>query len=120
MDKKLSKLNERDFPISNKSLIADEKRNMTTSISNVNQILANKKEKTNNLKEIKIPAPITDNVPITGIKKLVRGVEDGNNFLFYNSLSLIMLSMLAAGLVGVVFILYFTFKKDYQNNTEEL
>jgi hypothetical protein len=35
-----------------------------------------------------------------------------NGMLFYNSLSLVMLSMLAGGLVGVVFILYFTFKKD--------
>lgn len=35
-----------------------------------------------------------------------------NTLLFYNSLSLVMLSMLAGGLVGVVFILYFSFKNE--------
>ena len=39
-----------------------------------------------------------------------------NGMLFYNSISLVMLSMLAGGLVGVVFILYFTFKKDESSN----
>jgi len=38
--------------------------------------------------------------------------DDENSFMFYNSLSLIMLSMLAGGLVGIVFILYFSFKKE--------
>ena len=39
-----------------------------------------------------------------------------NGIIFYNSISLVMLSMLAGGLVGVVFILYFTFKKDESSN----
>lgn len=38
--------------------------------------------------------------------------EDDNVFMFYNSLSLIMLSMLGGGVVGVIFILYFSFKDD--------
>lgn len=61
------------------------------------------------------------------VKKKIRGLEthqahknlkrrksldDDNTVLFYNSLSLVMLSMLAGGLVGVVFILYFTFRKE--------
>lgn len=41
--------------------------------------------------------------------------EDNNAFMFYNSLSLIMLSMLGGGVVGVIFILYFTFKNDSTN-----
>ena len=41
--------------------------------------------------------------------------EDNNAFMFYNSLSLIMLSMLGGGVVGVIFILYFTFKHDNPN-----
>ncbi len=45
-------------------------------------------------------------------KKTHKEKEDENTFMFYNSLSLIMLSMLAGGLVGVVFILYFSFKKE--------
>jgi len=42
--------------------------------------------------------------------------EDDNVFMFYNSLSLIMLSMLGGGVVGVIFILYFSFKHDNSNN----
>jgi hypothetical protein len=39
-----------------------------------------------------------------------------SSLLFYNSLSLIMLAMLAGGLVGVIFILYFSFhSKDVKN-----
>lgn len=41
-------------------------------------------------------------------------LED-NAFIFYNSLSLIMLSMLAGGVVGVIFILYFSFKTENPN-----
>jgi hypothetical protein len=37
---------------------------------------------------------------------------DDNRFNFYNSISLIMLGLLAGGLVGVVFILYFSFKNQ--------
>jgi len=43
-------------------------------------------------------------------------IEDDNVFMFYNSLSLIMLSMLGGGVVGVIFILYFSFKHDTSNN----
>lgn len=74
------------------------------------------------VKEIKTPIIMTKN--IEGIQqkdlrqKAIRGVNDENSYLFYNSLSLIMLSMLAGGLVGVIFILYFTFKKEYHG--EEL
>ena len=45
-------------------------------------------------------------------KKLI---EDDNVFMFYNSLSLIMLSMLGGGVIGVIFILYFSFKHDNTN-----
>ena len=38
--------------------------------------------------------------------------ENENALMFYNSLSLIMLAMLAGGLVGVIFILYFSFRKE--------
>jgi len=43
-------------------------------------------------------------------------MEDDNIFMFYNSLSLIMLSMLGGGVVGVIFILYFSFKSDDTNS----
>jgi hypothetical protein len=39
----------------------------------------------------------------------MRGYSE-NSFLFYNTLSLIMLALLAGGLVGVIFVLYFSFK----------
>lgn len=42
---------------------------------------------------------------------------DDNVFMFYNSLSLIMLSMLGGGVVGVIFILYFSFKSDNGTNS---
>ncbi len=71
------------------------------------------------LKEIKTPVQMTRNIQEIQQKNVKKknshGMDDENNFLFYNSLSLIMLSMLAGGLVGVVFILYFTFKKDSPN-----
>ncbi len=35
-----------------------------------------------------------------------------NSILFYNSLSLIMLAMLTGGLIGIIFILFFTFRTD--------
>ena len=35
-----------------------------------------------------------------------------NSINFYHNLSLIMLSMLGGGLVGIIFILYFTLKPD--------
>ena len=35
-----------------------------------------------------------------------------NSLLFYNSLSLIMLAMLTGGLIGVVFLLFFSFRND--------
>ena len=41
--------------------------------------------------------------------------EDDNILMFYNSLSLIMLSLLAGGVVGVIFILYFSFKTENPN-----
>lgn len=44
--------------------------------------------------------------------------DDNNSFMFYNSLSLIMLSMLGGGVVGVIFILYFTFKNEGSNRYE--
>ncbi len=37
-----------------------------------------------------------------------------NSLMFYNSLSLIMLSLLAGGLVGIIFIIFLSFK-----NTEK-
>lgn len=46
------------------------------------------------------------------IKK--KSIQDDNSIVLYNSLSLLMLSMLAAGLVGVAFILYFSFKDEEQ------
>lgn len=45
-------------------------------------------------------------------KKYNKDLNDDNTFMFYNSLSLIMLSMLAGGLLGVMFILYFSFKDN--------
>jgi hypothetical protein len=38
------------------------------------------------------------------------------NLLFYNSISLIMLALLAGGLVGIIFILYFSFGSGSENN----
>lgn len=35
-----------------------------------------------------------------------------NSLLFYNSLSLIMLAMLTGGLIGVIFIMFFSFKSE--------
>ena len=57
------------------------------------------------------------------IKRLEKGVPKNgkskrkakhydNSLTFYNSLSLIMLSLLAGGLVGVIFILYYSFKSS--------
>jgi hypothetical protein len=48
----------------------------------------------------------------TKIKKKRKDKESENALMFYNSLSLIMLAMIAGGLVGVIFILYFSSKKD--------
>jgi sugar-specific transcriptional regulator TrmB len=44
--------------------------------------------------------------------KKKRKEDDTAALNFYNSLSLIMLSLLVGGLVGVIFILYFSFKSD--------
>lgn len=49
------------------------------------------------------------------IPKKKKYMDDDNVFMFYNSLSLIMLSMLGGGVVGVIFILYFSFKNDNSN-----
>jgi hypothetical protein len=49
-------------------------------------------------------------------QKKIKINEDDNIFMFYNNLSLIMLSMLGGGVVGVIFILYFSFKNDNPNN----
>jgi len=38
-----------------------------------------------------------------------RYLEEHNVFMFYNSLSLIMLSMLGGGVIGIIFILYFSY-----------
>jgi hypothetical protein len=48
----------------------------------------------------------------TKIKKKRKDKDGENALMFYNSLSLIMLAMIAGGLVGVIFILYFSSKKD--------
>ena len=97
-------------------------------MNKVNEFLVNniKERKTANQaeKHKKIPIQVANINTSPGLqlkivnKKLIKDSEDENKFLFYNSLSLIMLSMLAGGLVGVVFILYFTFRKDIK--TEEL
>ena len=34
--------------------------------------------------------------------------QESSSMIFYNSLSMVMLSMLTGGLIGLVFILYFT------------
>ncbi len=106
----------------------EEKENAASKLNQVHDFLENKiKEEiaVNHVeKPKKIPIQIANINTSPGLqlkivnKKSVKEIEDENNFLFYNSLSLIMLSMLAGGLVGVVFILYFTFRKDIQ--TEEL
>jgi len=41
-----------------------------------------------------------------------RYLEEQNKFMFYNSLSLIMLSMLGGGVIGIIFILYFSYKDE--------
>lgn len=66
----------------------------------------------NNIKNNKLSSIPPNTILKTKKKKTRREREDDNSFMFYNSLSLIMLSMLAGGLVGVIFILYFSFKKD--------
>ena len=40
--------------------------------------------------------------------KFFRNKRKKNTMIFYNSLSMVMLSMLTGGLIGLVFILYFT------------
>jgi hypothetical protein len=106
----------------------EEKVRSSSKLNKVNEYLENniKERITVNQAEykMKIPIQVANISTSPGLqlkivnKKLVHDSEDENKFLFYNSLSLIMLSMLAGGLVGVVFILYFTFRKDIQ--TEEL
>jgi hypothetical protein len=55
--------------------------------------------------------------PNTFKKNLRKKKKDDEALNFYNSLSLIMLSLLAGGLVGVIFILYFSFRsEDKQDN----
>jgi hypothetical protein len=50
------------------------------------------------------------------IRKKKKDRDGESALMFYNSLSLIMLAMIAGGLVGVIFILYFSFKKeDYES-----
>merc|ERR1711957_262701 len=39
-------------------------------------------------------------------------LEDHNVFVFYNSLSLVMLSMLGGGVLGMLFILFFSYKDE--------
>jgi len=39
-------------------------------------------------------------------------LEDNNVFVFYNSLSLVMLSMLGGGVLGLLFILFFSYKDE--------
>lgn len=41
-----------------------------------------------------------------------RNKQYDNSMMFYNSLSLIMLSMLTGGLIGVILIIYYSFKSD--------
>ena len=43
-----------------------------------------------------------------------RNMQYDNSMMFYNSLSLIMLSMLTGGLIGVVLIIYYSLKADDQ------
>jgi hypothetical protein len=111
-------LNQRDLPVSNKTELSNDKQIPINPTDLDNKVRSNEESK--NLRETKNPTQTTNNIPQNGVQKLERVVEKENNFLFYNSLSLIMLSMLAAGLVGVVFILYFTFRKEYYYLTEEL
>lgn len=47
-------------------------------------------------------------------KKIHKEYE--NSLLFYNSISLVLLSMLTGGIVGVVIIIYISFKHDNTNN----
>jgi hypothetical protein len=49
-------------------------------------------------------------------KNLKKRKADDNTINFYNSLSLIMLSLLAGGLVGIVFILFFSFRCDEKDS----
>ena len=114
----MSNLNERDSPISNKKELSNDIQISTNTTHLYNKIPVNRES--HNLRETKILTQIKNIVPQNGAEKLERVVEKENNFMFYNSISLIMLSMLAAGLVGVVFILYFTFRKEYHYLTEEL
>lgn len=61
---------------------------------------------------IQMIEPNTQNLTQNEIYKIKQHRKTENKFMFYNSLSLIMLSMIAGGLVGIVFVLYFSFKKD--------
>ena len=49
------------------------------------------------------------------IHKKKKVSEEEHVLIFYNSLSLIMLSMLGGGVVGIIFILYFSFKNNSDN-----
>jgi len=49
--------------------------------------------------------------PLKNLKEKKQKQFD-NSILFYNSLSLIMLAMLTGGLIGIIFILFFTFRTD--------
>jgi hypothetical protein len=78
--------------------------NIDNSINNITAFITNKKLK--DLDQTDKPM---------NLKKKQKDIANMLNF--YNSLSLIMLSLLAGGLVGIIFILFFSFrcedKQDY-------
>lgn len=47
---------------------------------------------------------------LRGVKTKKKSKHYDNSLVFYNSLSLIMLSLLAGGLVGIIFIIFLSFK----------
>jgi len=72
------------------------------------------KDSLNTLQEIKFDhkAKIEKQIETITIFENKKKIQFDNSLLFYNSLSLIMLAMLTGGLIGVVYILFFTFRND--------
>lgn len=106
---------ERNLQIKNDTLVItqNERDTLESTISNLRKYQSSLENKIKSFEKSK-----KETLQITSLARNIKKKrhhkekEDDNSLVFYNTLSLVMLSMLAGGLVGVLFILYFSFKKE--------
>jgi hypothetical protein len=114
---------ENNLQIKNDTILITQNQRDTleSTISNLRRYqtsLENKIKSFEKSKKETLQLPVTSLARNIKKKRHHREKEDDNSLVFYNTLSLVMLSMLAGGLVGVLFILYFSFKKENDSFTK--